>query len=163
MTTRPLHRNMESGRVLILVMIFMLTLSAFWIVALSMTGEELRFVGGLSGRRAATQSFYNVEAGTAEFFDDFADRVPTSPPSAPVSQETFTYAGKTVAVEARPIRNDATYADTYRLPQQEHVFTGEGCNEGSGFETVECRRYAITARAADGREVQVGVFQRVVK
>ena len=34
-------KSVQSGRVLILVMIFMFTLSAFWIIALSMTGSEM--------------------------------------------------------------------------------------------------------------------------
>ena len=153
------NTSAQEGRVLIMVIIFMFTLSAFWIIALTMTGSELSFVGG---RKTASQQFYDAEAGAAWVIDNFSANIPTTPTSAPVRNVTVADGGKTVAqVTVRPIKNDATYASSNSLPQQEHVFTGEGCNEGNGFGTVECRRYAITATAG-GKQILVGVYRRVI-
>jgi hypothetical protein len=153
-------QSRESGRVLVLMVILMLTLSALWIIALTMTGSELSFVGG---RKTVSQRFYDAEAGATEVLENFEANIPTTPANAPVTSVTVTdEAGNNVAnVTIRPVRNDATYAQTFNLPQQEHEFAPpEG--SGSGVNTAEARRYAITSEAG-GRIVQTGVYRVVPK
>ena len=158
MKTPNPKKSAQDGRVLILVLIFMLTLSAFWVVALSMTGSELSFVGG---RKAAGQDFFEAEEGITRVIDTLTANMPTTPVAAPVRNVTVTSAGKVVAeVTVRPVRNDATYAETYDLPQQEHEFNPVG--SGSGVNTAVARRYAVTAEAG-GKVVQVGVYRVVPK
>lgn len=151
------NRNAQSGRVLILVLIFMLTLSAFWIIALSTTGSELSMTGS---RKVAGQQFYDAEAGAAAVLDSFETNLPTAPPAAPVRNVTVTDGAKTVAqVTVRPVRNDTAYASANALPQQDFEFDPpEG--SGSGVNTSLAQRYVITSEAG-GRTIQVGVYRVV--
>jgi len=149
----------QQGNVMMAVLIFIFVLSALWIIALSMTGSELSFVGG---RKVDSQQFYDAEAGVASVIDNFSANIPTTPTSAPVSNVTITNGGKTVAqVAVRPIRNDATYATTYNLPLQDFEFDPPA-GSGSGVNTSVARRYVITSEVG-GKVVQVGVYRVVPK
>ncbi|RLB67826.1 MAG: hypothetical protein DRH08_02660 [Deltaproteobacteria bacterium] len=153
----------ENGRIIIMVLIVVFTLSAFWFIALSVTGSELQIVGG---RKSAAQQFFDAEAGlnaAIENFDtlyntlllesDLTIAVATLSPTDP------TTANRVVAeVTCRPIQDeDATLAASYNLPVQAHEFS---CPPGSGggVNTTICRRYGITA-VANGKEIQIGVFR----
>lgn len=151
----------QNGRVLILVVIFMFTLSAFWIIALSMTGSELTFVGG---RKTASQQFYNAEAGVAAAITTLPANIPVGDLASAKTELTVKNASnKDVAkVVVRPIQNvDAATATDNKLPLQEHEFDPpEG--SGSGVNTAVARRYAIMSEAG-GKEIQVGVYRVVPK
>ena len=155
------NKSAQEGRVLILVVIFMFTLSAFWVIALSMTGSELSFVGG---RKTASQQFYYAEAGAAAVIDTISTNVPTGPWATAFKDVTIKVSinNDEAKVTVRPIQNvDATAAENNKLPVQEHEFDPpEG--SGSGVNTAVARRYAI-ASAAGGKIVQVGVYRVVPK
>lgn len=61
------NRKQENGNILVLVLILMSTLAAFWMIALTSTGSELSLVGG---RKSATQQFFNAESGIADTLKD---------------------------------------------------------------------------------------------
>ena len=58
----------ENGRIIILVLITVFTLSAFWFIALGVTGSELRIVGG---KKSAAQQFFDAEAGLNAAMENF--------------------------------------------------------------------------------------------
>lgn len=162
-------KNCENGRIIIVVLITILTLSAFWFIALSVTGTELRVVGG---KKSAAQQFYDAEAGISAVIESFgtvspnlngdlATVVHTGTIKDPNSDPNPANQRVVAQVTVRPVQNiDAAAATNNRLPFQAHVT--EGCSPGSGVNTVECRRYAITA-ISGGREIQVGVYREVPK
>ena len=106
----------ENGRVILLVLITVFTLSAFWFVALSVTGSELQAVGG---RKSEAQQFFAAEAGlnaAMENFDtlynslsgDVTTAVATMSPTDPTSGNQVV-----AIVTLRPIQDeDATLAPT---------------------------------------------------
>ena len=163
----------QSGRVLILVMIFMFTLSAFWIIALSMTGSEMSFVGG---RKTASQQFYDAETGVSRIFDTLSTHIPTGPLATAFKNEKVQKAdGTDMIVTVRPIQDiDKDEAIKNGLPVQAHEFAPpEG--SGTGVNTAVARRYAITGCSEDldscsavhtaneGKVLQVGVYRVVPK
>lgn len=150
-------KQRESGRIIIVVLITVFTLSAFWFIALGVTGSELRVVGG---KKSAAQQFYDAEAGVVAVVNSFDANLPTSPSAAPVSNATISDGARAVAqVTVRPVRDDAGYAATHNLPQQNFEFDPpEG--SGSGVNTSIAQRYVITSAAGD-RVIQVGVYQVV--
>lgn len=161
MIARRKESSAQSGRVLILVVIFMFTLSAFWIIALSMTGSELSFVGG---RKVASQQFYDAEAGVASAIDTLPANTPTGPLATSKTVLTVKDAANNDVAKAtvRPIQNvDAAAALSNNLPFQDHEFTPpEG--SGSGVNTAVARRYSIMSESGT-KIVQVGVYRVVPK
>ena len=152
MMTPAKKPSAQDGRVLILVMIFMFTLSAFWIIALSMTGSELSFVGS---RKTSSQRFYDAEAGAAYAIDKLHENIPpalTTPRNVDVTATGIT--GLTVTVQS-------VHAAATDTPQQEHEFDPPA-GSGSGVNTVVARRYAVTS-AAGGKIIQAGVYRVVPK
>lgn len=155
----------ENGRIIILVLITVFTLSAFWFIALGVTGSELRIVGG---KKSAAQQFFDAEAGlnaAMENFDvlynslsgDVTTAVATMSPTDPTS------GNRVVAnVTCRPIQNvNPTLAQNYGLPVQKHEFTPPA-GAGSGVNTTKAMRYGINSASGD-KEIQVGVYRIVPK
>lgn len=163
-------RNSENGRIIIFVLITVFTLSAFWFIALAVTGSELQVVGG---KKSAAQQFFDAEAGVNAIIENFnaatpvlngdlttvlysaSIKDPTSDPD-PAKQRVV------AQVTVRPVQNiDATAASNNRLPLQAHEFDPP-VGSGSGVNTAVSRRYAITA-ASGNKEIQVGVYRTVPK
>lgn len=153
----------ENGRIIILVLIVVFTLSAFWFIALSVTGSELQAVGG---RKSDAQQFFDAEAGlnaALENFDalyntlsltsDLTTAVATMSPTDPTSANEIV-----AVVTLRPIQDeDATLAASYNLPVQSHEFScppESGCGVGS----CVCKRFGMTSVSGD-KEVQIGVYR----
>ncbi len=162
------HNN-EDGRVIILVLITVFTLSAFWVVALTSTGYELQWVGG---SKSKAQKFFDAEAGlnvAMEKFGDFADSLSADvttavvyntikdPTSAadPVNQRVV------AEITLRPIQSDAGVAVTNGQPAQRHESTPPA-GSSSGVNSTVTRRYSINS-VAGGKELQIGVYRIVPK
>lgn len=160
-----LNAKRQEGRILVLILVTVFALSAFWFIALSMTGTELQRIGGKS---SAAQQFFDAEAGlnaAMEEFDvlynaltgDITTAVATLSPTDPTS------GGRVVAaVTLRPIQDvDASLAQSYGLPVQAHRFRPPA-GSGSGVNTARAMRYGINA-ASGSKEIQVGVYRIVPK
>lgn len=162
--------NSENGRIIIIVLITVFTLSAFWFIALSVTGSELQVVGG---KKSAAQQFFDAEAAINAVIENFnaanlvlngdlttvvyttSVKDPTSDPN-PANQRVV------AQVTVRPVQNiDAAAATGNRLPLQTHEFDPP-VGSGSGVNTAVSKRYAITA-ASGKKEIQVGVYRTVPK
>jgi len=155
----------ENGRILIFVLIVVLTLSVFWVIALSETGSELRIVGG---KKSDAQQFFDAEAGlkiALENFDvlynslsgDVTTAVATMTPTDPTSGNRIV-----ANVTLRAIQNeDAALAQSYGLPVQRHEFRPPA-GSGSGVNTTKAMRYGINS-VSGNKEIQVGVYRIVPK
>lgn len=156
-------RNHESGRILVLMLITVLTLSAFWFVALSTTGSELQTVGG---RKSAAQQFFDAEAGlnlAMEKFADFTGSLAGDVTTTVVYNTLRDPSSRVVAqVTIRPIQNvNAGIAAANGQPVQSHTSTPPA-GSSSGVNSTVTRRYSINSAAA-GKELQVGVYRIVPK
>lgn len=160
MIDSSLKKPQQSGRILIIVLIFMLTLSAFWFIALSSTGAEMQLVGG---RKTATQQFFDAEAGLAAAMESAGDWMTDAflsedPATAQITPPTISdpESGKAVAtITCRPVQADNPGAAVARkLPVQAHVGPPPP-GYGSRFAV---KRYAINSvSATGGKEIQAGV------
>lgn len=158
-------KNNENGRIIILVLITVLTLSAFWFIALTSMGKELQWVGG---SKSKAQQFFDAEAGlnaALENFDvlynslagDITTAVATLSPTDPTS------GNRVVAdVTCRPIQDeDSTLAQDYGLPVQSHELRPPA-GTGAGVNTSRAMRYGVNSVSGD-REIQIGVYRIVPK
>ena len=158
-------KNHESGRIILIVLVTVFALSAFWFIALAVTGSELQAVGG---RKSAAQQFFDAEAGlnaAIENFDalynslsgDVTTAVATMSPTDPTS------ANRVVAnVTCRPIQNvNPAMAESYGLPVQSHEFNPPP-GSGSGVNTTRALRYGFNSVAGQ-KEVQAGIYLVVPK
>lgn len=155
----------ENGRVLILVVVTIFALSAFWFIALGETGSELRIVGG---KKSDAQQFFDAEAGlnlAIEHFDALYNSLSGDVTTAVVSvtQTDPTDGNRVVAnVTCRAIQNkDSALAQSYGLPVQKHEFRPPA-GSGSGVNTTKAVRYGINS-VAGNKEIQVGVYRVVPK
>lgn len=158
-------QNNENGRIVILVLITVLTLSAFWFIALTSMGKELKWV---AGSKSDAQKFFDAEAGlnaAMESFDtlynSLSNDVTTA--KATLSPKDPTSSNRVVAVVTlRPIQNeDVTLAQSYGLPVQPHEFRPPA-GSGSGVNTTRAMRYGINS-VSGGKELQVGFYRVVPK
>lgn len=142
----------ENGRVLLLVVVTIFALSAFWFIALGVTGSELGIVGG---KKSAAQDFYDAEAGLTAAMENFMtlyDSLSGPIASAVSTPMNVTYNGTTVAtVTMRPISPAVT-----GFPQQNHDSCPSEFYEKNGSD-AECGLYGITS-VAGGKELQIGVY-----
>ena len=159
----------ENGRVILLVLITVFTLSAFWFVALSVTGSELQAVGG---KKSAAQQLFDAEAGlnvamenfgtlTDSFTGNETTDVVYNTVKDPTSSADPATQRVVAAVTVRPIQDDATVAATNGQPAQAHKSTPPA-GSSSGVNSTVTRRYSINSVAGD-KELQVGVYRIVPK
>ena len=155
----------ENGRILLLVLVTIFALSAFWFIALSTTGLELRTV---AGRKSASQQFFDAEAGINAAMEDFDVLYTALTGDITSAVATFsltdpTDGGRAVAdVTCRPIQDkNAALAQSYGLPVQPHEFNPPP-GSGSGVNTTRALRYGFNSVAGQ-KEVQAGIYLVVPK
>lgn len=163
-------RDGENGQILIIVMVAVFTLSAFWFIALSATGTELQRVGG---RKSAAQQFFDAEAGlnaAMENFSFLADSLTNDIATAvvyntikdPTSSSDPATQRIVAEVALRPIQNvDAGIALANGQPAQSHESTPPA-GSSSGVNSTVTRRYSINS-VAGKKELQIGVYRIVPK
>lgn len=164
-------RNGERGRVLILVIIIIFTLSAFWFVALSSTGNELRLTGG---RKSAAQQLFDAEAGVNAVIEDFNAVAPSlgGDPTTAVA----TLQVKDPTTNPDPALQRVVAQITCRPIQDELAIAGQPADEHRpaisadlGIPLQRLERYSVDARVfrysinsvAGDKEIQVGVVRVV--
>ena len=154
------HNN-ENGRIIILVLITVFTLSAFWFVALTSTGRELQWVGGI---KSDAQQFFDAEAAVNLAIENIHTSTSaiynsTTWYNSSVTMTPTDLSGRELAVvTVRPIQNLSVAAG---FPLQSHEFTPPA-GSGSGVNTTTGKRYGISA-VAGGKVIQVGVYRIVPK
>lgn len=162
-------RNNENGRIIILILITIFTLSAFWFVALTSTGRELQWVGG---SKSNAQQFYDAEAGlnlAMEKFHDFSGALSPDVTTAVVyntikdpTTSADPAAQRVVAeITLRPIQSDVTVAMAHDQPAQAHESIPPAGSK-SGVNSTVTRRYSINA-VAGNKVLQAGVYLVVPK
>lgn len=160
----------ESGRILLLVMVTIFALSAFWFIALSTTGLELRTVGG---RKSASQQFFDAEAGLTAAMENFSGLagslgldVTTTFVTEEVKDPTSAAdpADQRVVAEItlRPIqRQSLTKSQEHNQPYQRHE-SAPPAGSGSGVNSTVIKRYSIDSKSGN-KELQAGVYRVVPK
>ena len=162
------HNN-ENGRIILLVLVTVFALSAFWFVALTSTGNELQWVGG---SKSGAQQFFDAEAGlnvAMERFDGLANSLGTVVTTAvvyntikdPTSSADPAAQRGVARITLRPIQSDATVAAANGQPAQSHESTPPA-GSSSGVNSTVTRRYSINSVAGQ-KELQVGVYRIVPK
>lgn len=163
-------QNNESGRIIILVLVTVFALSAFWFIGLSVTGLELKAVGG---KKSDAQQLFDAEAGlnaAMENFDALVGSMSNDVTTAvvyntikdPTSSAIPANQRVVAEVTLRPIQDeDATIAQANDQPVQKHMSTPPA-GSSSGVNSTVTRRYSINS-VAGNREVQAGVYRIVPK
>jgi len=159
----------ENGRVILLVLVTVFALSAFWFIALSTTGFELQAVGG---RKSAAQQLFDAEAGLNVAMENFGDLtdlftgntatdVVYNTIKDPTSSADPALQRIVAEVTVRPIQEDTAIALANGQPAQAHKSTPPA-GSSSGVNSTVTRRYSINSVAGD-KELQVGVYRIVPK
>jgi len=158
------HTNRENGRIILLVLITVLALSAFWFIALGVTGSELRIIGG---KKSAAQEFFDAEAAinlAMENLDNYASQIYNSatPHNEAITFSPTNSSGEVLGtVTVRTIHSSGEGPLVPGLPDQSHT-EDTRCLSGGQFgyaSGVKCRLYGIYVDTGS-KEIQVGVWQR---
>lgn len=159
----------QNGRIILVVLVTIFTLSAFWFIALGETGLELRVVGG---KKSAAQQFFDAEAGLNVAMENFGTMAASLGNDLTTAVVNQTVKDPTSAVDPadqrivaeislRPIQSDAGVATSHGQPAQNHESTPPA-GSSSGVNTTVTKRYSVNATSGS-RELQVGVYRIVPK